>query len=132
MTAVGRNRELAIISLVRVTLCVILNWLLIGYCQLKFGNGAIAVVIIAGVAEVPATIACLLLLPRGAVGSTVTLSLVRACIASFCTVVPLSMLEPLSLLYRLPLFVLIHSPRILTRPSDEKSPIRSERVFDQR
>lgn len=122
MTAVGRNKELAIISLIRVALCVILNWLLIGYWQLKFGNGAIAVVIIAGMAEVPATIACLIFLPRGAVGSTITLNLVRACIASFCTVVPLAMLQPLGLLYLTPLFVLfLAAAAMVTRlvlPSD--------------
>jgi len=122
MTAVGRNKELAVISLVRVTLCVMLNWLLIGYWQLKFGNGAIAVVIIAGVAEVPAAIACLVYLPKGAVGSTITLSLVRACVVSFCTVVLLSMIQPLRLLYLVPLFVLLlAAAAIVTRlvlPSD--------------
>ena len=58
-------------------------WLLIGYWQQRFGNGAIALVIIAGIAEIPAAIACLALLPKGAVGSAVTLDVVRACVASF-------------------------------------------------
>jgi O-antigen/teichoic acid export membrane protein len=107
MTAVGRNKAMAGISIVRIAFCVVLNWLLIGYWQQRFGNGAIALVIIAGVAEIPATIACLILLPRGAVGSTTMLNLVRACIASLCTVVPLSMLQPLGLLYLTPLFVLL-------------------------
>jgi O-antigen/teichoic acid export membrane protein len=122
MTAVGRNRELAIISFFRVAFCVILNWLLIGFWQLKFGNGANAVVIIAGVAEVPATIACLMVLPKGAVGSTLALSLMRACIASVCTIVPLSLLPPLGLLYLVPLFTLVlAAATIATRlilPSD--------------
>jgi O-antigen/teichoic acid export membrane protein len=107
MNALGRNKEMAIISVVRVAICAVLNWLIIGYWQQKFGNGAIALVIIAGVAEIPATIACWILLPRGAIGSTTTLNLVRACIASLCTVVPLSMLQPLGLLYLTPLFVLL-------------------------
>jgi O-antigen/teichoic acid export membrane protein len=107
MIAVGRNKAMAVISIVRVSFCVVLNWLLIGYWQQRFGNGAIALVIIAGVAEIPATIACLILLPRGAVGSTTTLNLARACIASLCTVVPLSMLEPSGLLYLTPLFALL-------------------------
>jgi O-antigen/teichoic acid export membrane protein len=122
MTAVGRNKELAIISLVRVALCVMLNWLLIGYWQSRFGNGAIAVVVIAGMAELPATVACLIFLPRGAVGSTIALGMARACIASVCTVVPLSMLQPLGLLYLVPLFVLFFAAAALvTRlvlPSD--------------
>jgi O-antigen/teichoic acid export membrane protein len=107
MNAVGRNKEMAVISIVRITFCVAMNWLVIGYWQQKFGNGAIALVIIAGVAEIPATIACLILLPRGAVGSTTNLNLVRAYIASLCTVAPLWMLQPLGLLYLAPLFVLL-------------------------
>jgi O-antigen/teichoic acid export membrane protein len=122
MTAVGRNKELAIISLVRVALCVMLNWILIDYWQSKFGNGAIAVVIIAGIAELPATMACLIFLPRGAVGSTIALDLARACIVSVCVVVPLSMLQPLGLLYLVPLFVLFFAAAaLITRlvlPSD--------------
>jgi O-antigen/teichoic acid export membrane protein len=107
MTAVGRNKAMAGISIVRIAFCVVLSWLLIGYWQQRFGNGAIALVIIAGVAEIPATIACLILLPKGAVGSTTTLNVLRAYIASFCTVVPLSMLQPLGLLYLTPLFALL-------------------------
>ena len=122
MNAVGRNKAMVVISTVTIAFCVVLNWLLIDYWQQRFGNGAIALVIIAGVAEIPATIAFLILLPRGAVGSTTTLNLVRACIASFCTVAPLSMLQPLGLLYLTPLFVLLFAvTAMVTRlvlPSD--------------
>jgi O-antigen/teichoic acid export membrane protein len=122
MTAVGRNKEMAVISMARIAFCVVLNWLLIGYWQQRFGNGAIALAIIAGVAEIPATIACLILLPRGAVGATTTLNLARAYIASLCTVVPLSMLQPLGLFYLIPLFVLLFTvAAVVTRlvlPSD--------------
>ena len=106
MNAVGQNKAMAVISIVRIAICVVLNWLFIGYWQQRFGNGAIALVIIAGLAEIPATIACWVLLPKGAVGSAVTLNVVRACVASLCTVVPLSMLQPLGLLYLVPLFAL--------------------------
>jgi O-antigen/teichoic acid export membrane protein len=122
MNAVGRNKAMAVISIVRIAICVILNWLLIGYWQQRFGNGAVALVIIAGVAEIPAAIACLALLPKGAVGSTVTLNMVRACVVASCTVVPLSMLQPLGLLYLTPLFALLFSvTAVVTRlvlPSD--------------
>lgn len=107
MNAVGRNKEMAVISIVRVTFCAVMNWLVIGYWQQKFGNGAIALFIIAGVAEIPATIACLILLPRGAVGPTTKLNFVRAYVASLSTVVPLWLLQPLGLLYLAPLFVLL-------------------------
>ena len=122
MNAVGRNKEMAVISIVRVTFCAVMNWLVIGYWQQKFGNGAIALLIIAGVVEIPATIACLILLPRGAVGLTTKLNLIRAYVASLCTVVPLSMLQPLGLLYLIPLFALLFAlTAMVTRlvlPSD--------------
>jgi len=122
MTAVGRNKAMAGISIVRIAFCVVLSWLLIDYWQQRFGNGAIVLVIIVGVTEIPAMIACLILLPRGAVGSTTTLNLVRVCITSLCTVVPLSMLQPLGLLYLTPLFALLFAvTAMVTRlvlPSD--------------
>jgi O-antigen/teichoic acid export membrane protein len=107
MNAVGRNKAMVVISIVRIAFCVVLSWMLIDYWQQRFGNGAIALVIIAGVAEIPTTIAYLTLLPKGAVGSATTLNVVRACITSLCTVVPLSMLQPLGLLYLTPLFALL-------------------------
>jgi O-antigen/teichoic acid export membrane protein len=107
MMAVGRNKAMVIISIVRIAVCVVLGWLFIGYGQQRFGNGAIALVIIVGFAEIPAIIACLALLPRGSVGSTATLNLIRAYTASLCTVVPLSMLQPLGLLHLTPLFALL-------------------------
>ena len=122
MNAVGRNKAMAVISVVRIAFYVVLGWLLIGYSQQRFGNGAIALVIIAGLTEIPATIACLALLPKGAVGSTVTLNVVRACGASLCTVVPISMLQPLGLFYLIPLFALLFAlTAMVTRlvlPSD--------------
>jgi polysaccharide biosynthesis protein len=122
LNAVGRNKAMAIINIVRIAFCVVLGWLLIGYWQQRFGNGAIALVIIAGVAEIPTAIAYLTLLPRGAVGSATMLNLVRVCIASLCTVVPLSMLQPLGLLYLTPLFALLFAvTAMVTRlilPSD--------------
>jgi O-antigen/teichoic acid export membrane protein len=122
MTAVGRNRALAVISVVRVAVCVILGWLLISYWQQKFGNGAVALVIVAGVAEIPAAIACWILLPKGAVGPNMTFNLGRACLVSLCTVMPLAMLQPLGLLYLVPLFALVFAiAAMITRlvlPSD--------------
>jgi O-antigen/teichoic acid export membrane protein len=120
--AVGRNKALAVISIVRIAVCTVLGWLLIAYWQQRFGNGAIALVIIAGVVEIPTMIAYLVLVPGGAVGSTIALNGFRACIASLCTVVPLSMLQPLGLLYLTPLFALSFAvSALLTRlvlPSD--------------
>jgi hypothetical protein len=86
---------------------VILSWLLIDYWQHRFGNGGIALVIVAGLAEIPTAIACSTLLPRGAIGATTALNLARAYITSFCTVLPLSIMQPLGLLYLTPLFALL-------------------------
>jgi O-antigen/teichoic acid export membrane protein len=104
--AVGWNKALALLNIARISVYVALSWLLIGYWQQRFGNGAIALVIIAGVVEIPAMIAYLTLLPKGAVGSSTVLNVARACIASLCTVAPLSMLQPLGLLYLTSLFAL--------------------------
>jgi O-antigen/teichoic acid export membrane protein len=106
MNAVGRNKPMAVISFVRIAICVGLNWLLIGYWQQRFGNGAIALVIIAGLTEIPATVACWAMLPKGAVGSAVWLGLVRASVTSLCTVLPFLIVQPLGLLYLIPLFAL--------------------------
>jgi O-antigen/teichoic acid export membrane protein len=122
ISALGRNQALAVINIVRIAACAVVSWLLIGYWQQRFGNGAIALVIIAGVAEIPTMVAYLAVLPKGAVGSTTTLNLVKTYMAALCTVVPLSMLQPLGLLYLVPLFVLLFVPAaMVTRlilPSD--------------
>lgn len=107
LTAVGRNRALAVISIVRIVFCVVTSWLLIGYFQQRYGNGGIALVIVVGVVELPTVIVYWALLPRGAVGTSTTLNMVRAYIASISTIVPLSMLQPLGPLYLIPLFGLL-------------------------
>jgi O-antigen/teichoic acid export membrane protein len=120
--AVGRNKALAAINIVRLAVFVILSWLLIDYWQQQFGNGAIAIVIVAGVVEIPVMFAYLALLPKGAVGSTTMLNGLRACIAAICTAVPLAMLQPLGLLSLTPLFALLFAAiAMVTRlvlPSD--------------
>jgi O-antigen/teichoic acid export membrane protein len=105
--AVGRNKAMAVISVARIVLCVGLSWLLIDYWQRQFGNGAIGLVIGVGLGEIPALVSCLMLLPKGVIGAATLLNLVRAYIASFCIITPLSMLQPLGLLYLTPLFVLL-------------------------
>lgn len=105
MTAVGRNNAMAVISFIRIIFCVVLSYLFINYWQERFGNGGIALVIIAGLAEVPLVLTCLALLPKGAVGPSTTGNLFKACVASVCIVGPLSMLRPLGLLYCIPIFL---------------------------
>jgi hypothetical protein len=61
----------------------------------------------AGLVEIPATIAYWVLIPRGAVGSTTMLNAIRAYIVALCTALPLAMLQPLSLWYLTPLFIVL-------------------------
>jgi O-antigen/teichoic acid export membrane protein len=129
MNAVGRNKAMAVISIVRIVFCVIMNWLLIGYCQQRFGNGAIALVIISGIAEIPATIACLALLPKGAVGSSVSINMARCCITALGTVVPISMFQPLGLLYLIPLFAVSFTVMALITRLVSPSDLRMAVVF---
>jgi O-antigen/teichoic acid export membrane protein len=104
ITAVGRNKALAALNIVRIVIYVALSWLLIGYCQERFGNGAVALVIIGGLVEIPTLIVYLKLVPTGAIGSITMLNALRACAASLCTVIPLAMLQPLGLFYLVTLF----------------------------
>jgi O-antigen/teichoic acid export membrane protein len=131
INAVGRNNALVVISIVRIAICVIMGWFLIGYWQQRFGNGGIALVIIAGVVELPATIAYWALLPKGAVGSSMAVNMIRACIVSLCTAVPLAMLQPLGLLYLIPLFGLLFAATAmavrLVLPSDLRLVIQAVR-----
>ena len=130
--AVGRNKPVVVINIVRIAIFVVLSWLVIEYWQNRFGNGAVALVIIAGLVEIPAMIAYFALLPRGAVGSTTTLNGVRAYIASLCTAVPLTMLQPLGLWYLTPLFLLLFAvAAMITRlilPSDLRLAIEIARA----
>jgi O-antigen/teichoic acid export membrane protein len=105
MTAVGRNNAMAVISFIKLIFCALLSYIFISYWQQRFGNGGIALVIIAGLAEIPLVLTCLVLLPKGAVASSTTGNLFRACVASVCTVGPLSMLKPLGLFYVIPMFL---------------------------
>jgi O-antigen/teichoic acid export membrane protein len=114
--AVGRNKALFVLNTVRVALYVAVSWLFIGFWQQQDGNGAIALVIIAGLTEIPATIAYLILLPSGAVGSSMAFNVVRSHIAALCTAVPLSLLQPIGIWYLTPLFALLFvAAAIITR-----------------
>lgn len=104
--AVGRNRAMVAISIARISFCAIANWFLIGLFQERMGNGAVGLVLIAGLAEVPAVIACLAVLPREVDRYPLVLNLVQAYAAATCVVVVVSLLQPLTLWYLVPVFIL--------------------------
>lgn len=105
MAAVGQNSAMLAISIVRVVICAFMGWLLIGYWQQTYGNGAVILVAIAGAAEIPAVIACLILLPKGAFGLTAMSHVLRCCIAAAATVLFISIFEPLPLFLLVPLYI---------------------------
>jgi O-antigen/teichoic acid export membrane protein len=104
--AVGRNKILVAISIVRISFCTIANLFLISLFQERLGNGALGLVYIAGVAEIPALITFLAVLPREVVGYALLLKLTRAYLVVICVVVVGSLLQPLTLWYFVPAFAL--------------------------
>lgn len=107
MTAVGQNKELLAIGVVRIVACLTASWMLMDFWQQRFGNGAILLVIVAGLSEMPAAVASIALLPRGSVSSATILNLLRACVTAVCAALPLSVLQPFALWYQVPLFVFL-------------------------
>jgi O-antigen/teichoic acid export membrane protein len=109
LSAVGRNKQLAFTTGTAVLGSIVASWFSIPFFQAHYGNGGIALVVIAGVAEMMVLVAFVVLLPRGSVGWTMPVNLVRACTASICTVLLLSAVPHLELWILAPLFVLTFS-----------------------
>lgn len=102
----GRTKEMTLVKTIAIAIGAAISWPLVGYCQSRFGNGAIGIVIAAGAAEILVAVAFASLLPRGAVSSAILLNLIRALLTAACAALPLSTLQPLSLLVSAPLFAI--------------------------
>jgi PST family polysaccharide transporter len=109
LSAVGRNKQLAFTTGAAVLGSVVVSWFGIPFFQAHYGNGGLALVVISGVAEIIVLLAFVAVLPRGSVGWTMPVNLVRACAASICTVLLLSAVAHLELWIVAPLFVLTFS-----------------------
>jgi O-antigen/teichoic acid export membrane protein len=107
MTAVGQNKELLAISVVRIIAFLTVSWMLMDLWQQHYGNGAIIIVIVAGLSEIPASVASMVLLPKGSVSSATILNLMRACITAVFTALPFSVWQPLDLWFQVPLFAIL-------------------------
>jgi O-antigen/teichoic acid export membrane protein len=107
MQAVGRNKAILVISSARIIACLALSWMLMEFWQQRFGNGAVFLVIVAGLSEMPAILAYLVVLPKGSVSFTTIVNLIRACVTAICATLPLSLLQPLELWYQVPLFTIL-------------------------
>jgi len=105
VTVIGKTHELAVVAWTNLTAMAILNWFLIGICQVQYHNGAIALVITSGLTELLVVLSYIALLPRGAVGKATLLNIVRAGITSICTIASLSAVQSLDVWFLGPLFV---------------------------
>jgi O-antigen/teichoic acid export membrane protein len=106
MFAIGKTKEFAFVGWIKLIIAATLNWFMIGVWQDHFGNGAVALVITSGLTEIFVVFSVIPMLPRGAISQATLLNIVRACIASICTVLPLSAMQPLELWFLAPLFAL--------------------------
>ena len=107
MSTLGHNNALATISVVRIGVASMMGWLFIGYWQTLTGNGAVAMVAIAGVVEIPAVITCMIILSKEVIGAPILLSALRAHVVALGTVALFWWLPPLSLPVQIPLFVAV-------------------------
>ena len=105
-TVIGKTKAVALVAWTNLLTVAVLNWFLIGVCQDRYNNGAIALVISSGMTELLVVASFVALLPKGAVGKTTLLIVARACITSICTVALLSSVQSLDLWVVAPLFVL--------------------------
>ena len=102
----GRTKEMTLVKMIAIAIGAAISWPLVGYCQSRFGNGAIGIAIAAGAVEILVVVAFASLLPRGAVSGAILLDLIRAFLTAACAALPLSTLQPLSLLVSAPLFAI--------------------------
>jgi O-antigen/teichoic acid export membrane protein len=93
--AVGRMKEVALAKVVFIAVTSIIAWYSIGYCQARFGNGAIALMLVSGLAEGWMLLCFAYLLPRGAVTKGMVLDMLRAIAAMAFTLFPLWVLKPM-------------------------------------
>jgi len=118
--AVGRSLGLAIAKAVAVGLGAGLDVLLIPWCQARFGNGGIGVVLSFSGSELVMIATSLVLVPRGALGRSALADAARALLAGAVTLVAMSLLGSLSPFLKLPLCIALFAAlcvalRLVTR-----------------
>jgi len=106
LSAAGKNVEIALVTGTAILGGAVMNWFCIPLFQAHFGNGAIALVVTAGLAEIIVLLAFIALLPRGSVDWAIPMTLLRACTTSICTALILSIVPHLQLWILAPLFVI--------------------------
>ncbi len=86
LIASGRSVALAAVKVANVVLSTVLDLLLVPWCQARFGNGGIGLVVAFGASELLMFVGAILLLPRGGMGTTLFVDLARAIAVALGTV----------------------------------------------
>jgi O-antigen/teichoic acid export membrane protein len=101
--ALGKSHELAFGKSVTIALSASANWFLIQAFQAWYGNGAIAIMLTAGLIEVLLLLWFCRLLPRGAISHATIANVVRAHLTAGLSVLPFLMLPRLPFWYSGPM-----------------------------
>jgi O-antigen/teichoic acid export membrane protein len=122
---IGRMREVAAAKVVFILATSAFAWFSIGYFQAKFGNGAMAIQLAAGVGELWMLLCFAYLLPRGVVTWKMFFDVLRALCAMILTLVPLWALQPMPVWLLAPLCVIVFAVvawglRLVTKSDAEK------------
>ena len=120
--AAGNAVRLAGAKILSIVVIAGLEVVLIPYCQARFGNGAIAVMLSFAVGELVMVAAAIRLLPRGTVHAGIAMDLARAVAAGVGTVLLMRPLIELSPFVAIPLSIVMFTGLAvavrLIRPSD--------------
>jgi hypothetical protein len=105
--ASGRSIGLAVAKGAAVLIGAGLDWVLIPWCQDRFGNGGIGVVLSFSLSELVIIVAALLLIPRGALDRSSAFDVGRAVVAGALTLLALRALPAMSPFALLPLCIAV-------------------------
>jgi O-antigen/teichoic acid export membrane protein len=107
VTAVGRARELAVAKLICLALSTGLAVLLVPYFQARVQNGGLGLVVAFGLTELVMVMACVWLVPRGALALGTLVDLVRALAAGAATLAVFWWFPPVTPWLRLPASIFV-------------------------
>jgi O-antigen/teichoic acid export membrane protein len=107
--ASGRSIGLAVAKATAVLIGAGLDWLLIPWCQARFGNGGIGVVLSFSLSEFVIIVAALLLIPRGTLDRRSVMDVGRAVAAGALTLVVCWSLPAMSPFALLPVCIVVFS-----------------------
>lgn len=113
-TAAGKTRPLAAAKLLSVVASSGLALVFIPLCQARYGNGGLGVVAAFTVSEVVMLVACIAVLPRGALAIGELLDLGRAFVAGLGTWLLFQLLPTLNFWLGIPVCILVYTTLALT------------------